>query len=206
MSETKPRHSRRRSAYENLLSVDAKAQAPGSPGVTIEDQPDLGIVTIRGLTSDPEFLNHTEQALGVKLPIDPSSSVCQGEVRALWIGPDEWWVLCPATSTTALLSKLETALKGLFVQVIDNSSGLSALRLSGGEHLTILRHLCPYPVESINVGQCVSTVFPKANVTLLRLDSANTLLISRRSYAHWISELLMRSAKPYGLALVHPDD
>jgi len=174
--------------------------------MTVEDKPDLGIIVVRGMIDDREFLDRTEQTLGLKLPTDPSSSVSQGAVSALWIGPDEWWILCPATRTSALLSELEVTLEGLFVQVIDNSSGLSALRLSGGDHLTILRHLSPYPVESLGVGQCVSTVFPKANVTLLRLDRSSTLLISRRSYAHWISELLMRSARPYGLALVHPND
>jgi len=195
-------HSRKRSAYAGLLAVDPAKQRPGTPGVYVQDQPDLGVIIIRGLVSDEAFLQRSALALGLNLPRTPSSTVSHEQLTALWISPDEWWILCPASQTNEHINRLNTNLAGLFVQIIDHSSGVGALRLSGGDHLLMSRHLCPYPVENMRIGQCVSTVFPKANVTLARLNTASTLLISRRSYAQWIAELVMRSARPYGLALL----
>ncbi|MFK7963145.1 MAG: sarcosine oxidase subunit gamma [Burkholderiaceae bacterium] len=196
-----PKTPMRSSPYAGLFKVDATHHAPGTPGVTIEDMPDLGVIVLRGQVQEAGFQQRAEQALGLRLPTTPSSSFVSGNMRVLWISPDEWWILCPAAKAQHQVLQLDKVMAGLFAQVIDNSAGLTCLRLTGGDHLTMLRHLCPYPIDSIAVDQCISTVFPKANVTLVRLDSASTLLVARRSYAYWISQLLERSARPYGLAL-----
>ena len=91
-------------------------------------------------------------------------------------------------------------------KVLDNSGSLASLHLAGPQHVTLLRHLSPYDFESLGIGGCVSTVLPKAGVTVLRGDDDGVLLLFRRSFADWIWRLVERSAEPYGLALCAPQE
>jgi sarcosine oxidase, subunit gamma len=143
---------------------------------------------------------------GVALPTQTSTFAATAHTVTLGISPDEWWLLAPRVARDGLIPALRHATMGLHAQVADNSSGLACLHLAGAQHVTLLRHLSPYDFDLLKVGRCVSTVFPKAGVTVLRGDDEGVLLLFRRSFADWIWRLVERSAKPYGLAVCAPHE
>lgn len=89
---------------------------------------------------------------------------------------------------------------------LDRRGCSPCLHVAGPQHVTLLRHLSPYDFGTLGIGRCVSTVVPKAGVTMLRGDDQGVLLLFRRSFADWIWRLVERSAKPYGLAVCAPHD
>ena len=168
--------------------------------VTLESCDALGLIVVRGKSADAAFMQACERTFGPPLPVRPSTFATLGERRALWVSPDEWWLLCPVHDKDAVSSALSAALEAAGVhcsQVLDNSGTLAAMRLSGSEHLTVLRHLTSADVQALQPGDCPGASLAGASVTLVCESPQAVLLLFRRSYADWVARMLLRSARPY---------
>lgn len=196
---------RLRSALADALPTPTPPGALSQAGVQVAEWPTVGCLVVRGDARDPAFLAAVKEAGGVELPLQPSTlrSGRQGAV-AMWMSPDEWWLLVPRANRDAMEGALRRQLAGLHAQVVDNSGGIALLRLAGVHHVQLLRHLTAYDTSRLAVGRCVCTVFPKASVTVARGDDDGVMLLFRRSFAGWVWQLIERSARPYGLAVCTP--
>lgn len=195
-----------RSALADLLPTLSPPNAQAKAGVRVAEWPNIACIVLRGRADDALFLRAVQAACGVVLPAKPSTFTATANTMALWISPDEWWLLAPRVARDGLLTALRQATAGQHAQVADNSGGVACLHVAGPQHVSLLRHLSPYDIESLTVGRCVSTVVPKAGVTVLRGDDDGVLLLFRRSFADWLWRLVERSAKPYGLAVCAPHE
>lgn len=186
-----------------LAGIASEADSGSSLGqrvsVSAREITRLNLLVLRGDQKDPAFLTHTSQALGTPLPLLPSTFTETAKGKILWISPDQWWVLCSDQHKDALLQSLHRHSNAIAMQALDNSGSLAALELFGANHLTVLRHLTPFDVESMETGACISTAVPQATLTILRPDPARVIILFRRSFAGWIWQLVRRSARPYGL-------
>jgi sarcosine oxidase, subunit gamma len=198
-----------RSALADLLPALSPPDVQAKAGVRVAEWPHVACIVLRGRAEDDgAFPRAVQAACGVALPTQPSTFAATASTVTLWVSPDEWWLLAPRVARDGLVTALRQATAGQHAQVADNSGGLACLHLAGPQHVTLLRHLSPYDFESLKVGRCVSTVLPKASVTVLRGSSDNdgVLLLFRRSFADWVWRLVERSAKPYGLAVCAPHE
>lgn len=195
-----------RTALAGRLPPVAPAAVQRQAGVTVAEWPQLGCIVLRGHAHDHAFMAAAQAVLGTTLPTRPSSLAAAGAGVVLWMSPDEWWWLLPHAARDAGLAALSAATQGVFSQLVDNSGGLACLRLAGSAHLTVLRHLSPYDFERMPAQACVSTVVPRAGLTVVRTDERGVMLIFRRSFADWIWRLVERAAEPYGLAVCTTPD
>lgn len=195
-----------RSALAGCLPALSSPEVRAQAGVRVAEWPNIACIVLRGRADDGDFLRAVQAACGVTLPTQPGTTATTANTVALWISPDEWWLLAPRVARDGLVIALRQATAGLHAQVADNSGGLACLHLAGPQHVTLLRHLSPYDFETLGIGCCVSTVVPRAGVTVLRGDDQGVLLLFRRSFADWIWRLVERSARPYGLAICAPQD
>lgn len=175
--------------------------AAADSGVQVVEWPQSGIIILRGKADDSAFVNNAHGALGAALPLAPRGSVQAGNVRIFRLSPDEWLLVCPYAEKQALLGKLEQSLAGVFAQVVDNSGGYTALVLYGQARLRVLRHLTPFDVDSLQVGHVAGTVMSKSHVILVRPDVDRHEIIVRRSFADYVWKLVVKAARPYGLAV-----
>lgn len=171
----------------------------------------LGFIHLRGLPDDNAFRLAVRAVLGADVPTTPKQLVYGGQAAVMWLSPDEWLVLCPYAAKAALLADLQAALAGIFAQVVDNSGGFMMLRIHGRHAETVLRHLTPYDVASLEAGQCVQTVMKKTTVVINKVADNDFALVFRRSFADYLWRVLQKTARPYGYALQknwqfdHPD-
>lgn len=172
-----------------------------SRAVWMNEMPMLGYIVVRGDSADPAFQRAIDQVLGIALPTKPSTFTAFPNGLALWQTPDEWLLVCAGAARAAYQGELETALAGVHAQVVDNSGGLTTVYLSGREHVTLLRHVSVYDIESIGPGQVIGTVCTKAAMTVYRHDSHGLFVIFRRSFADYVWRLLETAARPYGLGI-----
>ncbi len=179
-------------------------QPTAQDGIVFSELPHLGYLILRGQANDAGFMQAVAEVLHQPLPTAPSTWLRTAVGVVFWASPDEWWLLCPRSDRDALVQRLGAALQNQFAQLVDNSGGHAALRISGAQHLTLLRHLGPYDFESLAVGQAIGTVMAKANVTVLRTDERGVVLLFRRSFADYFWRLLRRTAAPYGVCIAAP--
>jgi len=185
--------------------LSPKVEPPTSQnGVVLSELSHLGYLVLRGKADDAAFMQTVAGVLGQPLPTQPMTVASTAAGVVLWSSPDEWLLVCKRSARDGLLAALTTLLQEVFAQVVDNSGGLTTIRLAGPDHLMLLRQLGPYDFESLAVGRCASTVISKAGLTVVRTDEAGVLLVFRRSFADYIWRLLERTAQPYRLCITSP--
>ena len=185
--------------------LSPKVEPPTSQnGVVLSELSHLGYLVLRGKADDAAFMQTVAGVLGQPLPTQPMTVASTAAGVVLWSSPDEWLLVCKRSARDGLLAALTTLLQEVFAQVVDNSGGLTTIRLAGPDHLMLLRQLGPYDFESLAVGRCASTVISKAGLTVVRTDEAGVLLVFRRSFADYTWRLLERTAQPYRLCITSP--
>jgi len=160
------------------------------------------VINLRGKPEDPAFVQAVEHTLGTPLPLQPRTTRIAGELRLVWVGPDDWFVLGPADQADSLMSRLRNALSGLNAAVTDVSSGYGVLRLSGPTERDTLAQGCPLDLHSrvFQPGQAAGSQFFKAQIWLWRPSEPDTFeLLVRRSFEGYVRLMLERSTRAGGL-------
>jgi len=161
----------------------------------------LTIVNLRGNADDAAFREAAAKAVGVALPVKPCSSSEGGAVRALWAGPDDWFVVGPKGQAEALVTRLSEALAGQHHAVTDVSSGYAVLQLSGTPARDVLAQGCPLDLHPrvFARGACAGSHFYKASVWLWQTDEAPIYeLLVRRSFMGYVWLMLERGTAECG--------
>ena len=169
--------------------VQITLREPRGAAPRIEEKAFLGFINLRGRSDNTRFLAGALKVLGCEPPTQPNTVVDSGDYRIYWLGPDEWLIMTPAGMQAALQEKLERALKGVFCSVVDNSSGLTTIHITGENAAALLATDCPLDLHphEFKPGQCAQTRLAKAGMTLSPLlDNAGFEVILRRSFADYL--------------------
>ena len=169
--------------------VQIKLDEPVGTAPRIEEKPFLGFINLRGRADNTGFLAASLKVLGCEPPVTANTVVESGDYRIYWMGPDEWLIITPAGRQDELKEKLHKALNGVFSAVVDNSSGLTMLHISGENAAALLATDCPLDlhVREFKHGQCAQTRLAKAGMTLSPLaEQAGFEVIIRRSFADYL--------------------
>jgi sarcosine oxidase, subunit gamma len=114
--------------FESAL---AHRTAPDNLCIAMREISERGMIDLRGLASDKKFMVAVKSVLGFDLPKAPRTSATWGDVKALWLSPDQWLILCTRSKTTALLAELNTALGKIHSLAVDVSDMRAIIRLEG---------------------------------------------------------------------------
>jgi sarcosine oxidase subunit gamma len=169
-----------------------KGQAP-----TIREVPFLGFLNLRGKSNSTGIQAATLKVLGCELPVEANTMIESGHNRIYWLGPDEWLIVTPTGQQTQLANDLRAALNGVFSSVVDNSSGLTLLEISGHNAAGLLASDCPLDLHPrvFKPGQCAQTRLAKAGMTIAPMrDGTGFEVIIRRSFADYIGQWLQHAA------------
>lgn len=197
----------RQSPLDRFFLTVSAGVPPEDAAVVISERPFLGHLNLRGNPDDASFTGAAIAALGLALPTEPNTVADEGEMLALWLGPDEWLVVSPVDAQTSLSDSLETALEGVHAAVTDVTGGQTVITLSGPRARDILAKGCPLDLHPsvFKPGDCAQTIVGKANVTIYCVDDSPSFeLIVRRSFAEYMALWLHDAAVEYGAAVVPP--
>ena len=163
---------------------EAKGAAP-----TVKEIPFLGYQNLRGKSSHTAFLAAVLKALGCEPPLEPNTMVESGDYRIYWLGPDEWLVITSMEQQSKVQTDLRAALKGVFSSVVDNSSGLTMVEITGDSASNLLATDCPLDLHPnvFKAGQCAQTRLAKAGMTIAPMrDGSGFEVVIRRSFADYL--------------------
>ena len=169
--------------------VQIKLGEPRGAAPRIEEKPFLGFINLRGRADNTAFLAGVLKVLGCEPPVSANTVVDSGDYRIYWLGPDEWLIMTPQGRQDELRAALQKALDGVFCAVVDNSSGLTTLHITGEHAAALLATDCPLDLHprAFKPGQCAQTRLAKAGMTLAPLaEHAGFEVIIRRSFADYL--------------------
>ena len=182
-----------------LETLNRKAhQMPPSFGVPsvqplLSRQTSVGVLNLRGNPNDPAFVSALQQTLGMSLPVAACTTIAKGDVRTVWVGPDEWLVITPAGQEHALAERLRQALSGQHHAVTDVSSGLFLVDLQGPQARDTLAQGCPmdFHARAFPAHRAVGTHFYKVGLTLwLTAEPDHFQMLVRRSFIDHFWQLI----------------
>jgi len=181
-----------------------RRQSPPDPGVTLRERPYLGYINLRGNVSDSAFAEAVRGVIGVDLPSEPNTFSESDDCRAIWLGPDEWYIVTAPGAEATTVDALEQALADRPHAVNDVTGGTATLELHGPRARDVIGKGCTLDLHprAFGPGQCAQTLISHAGVVIRHVDDTPTFeLVVRRSFADYLWIWLEDSALEYGLAV-----
>ncbi len=202
---------RRASPLEHL----ADRLAAGSDELRLREVPFPAQVNLR---TDPEGAGAAQAAaaLGTPLPVEPNTVTGSGQLRVLWLGPDEWLVVGPDGSQEGLADRLREAVErpgdaGASVapvaSVVDVSAERTVIEVAGPRAREVLAKGCSLDLHprAFGPGQCAQTLLARTGVILLTREAGEPTfwVFVRSTFADYAAEWLLDARREY--PVVHPD-
>ena len=190
------------------LGLDGRARAErGEAGVALAEKPFRAIVDLRGNPEDADFLGSAQGALGLDLPLTPNTATTQGKTTALWLGPDEWWIVTPDPAADHA-ARLRTTLAGVHAAVTEVGESRCCIEVSGPKARDLLAKACPLDLHprSFQPGTCAQSHLAKAAGLIHQTtDEPAYDLYVLRSFAEYLWHWLEDAGREYGVAVVRRD-
>ena len=177
-------------AFE-AYAVRATGGVTSGAGVTIAPLRPASMLNVRGAAGD---------AFGIALPKEPNTALGH-ELRALWLGPDEWLLVNWGRSTFS-----ENSTPTPF-SVTDVSSGRAGLRLRGPRVRDALAKGCPLDLDRrvFPEGRCAQTLIGRVSVILDHVESDVFDVYVSRSYAGSLWDWMIEACAEYRYAIAPPE-
>ncbi len=186
----------RHGPLEGFAARFATVRARTSGSVELEAIPFLAQVDLRADPRDSALVDRLGSALGVALPLAPNTAGADanGSRRVLWLSPDEWLILAPDGSASAIEASLRVAMDGSRAAVVDVSANRAILRLAGPGAREILEGGCSIDLHprAFGPGQCAQTTLARTPIVILQVSTEpDYRLLVRPSFAAYLATWLL---------------
>jgi sarcosine oxidase subunit gamma len=154
---------------ERLVRRPALAADQLQPrGIRLAERTGLGKIDLRGDPAERAFMTGVGRVLDLLLPTEPNTTASKGSVTALWLGPDQWLLTCPAADVALFMNTLRQALADSHTALTEVSDGRVALTLAGPSARDVLAKGCPLDLHPrvFKAGQCAQSLLAKADVLM----------------------------------------
>jgi sarcosine oxidase subunit gamma len=173
--------------------VDAAIEGDG---FTLREAPRAGKIVLRGDPGDDAFMRAVRAALDIDLPLAANTSSETAPLSALWLGPDEWLLLCAEDSASAVIESLRAALSGQHAAIVDIGDSRCVLRLTGPAARDLLARGCALDLHprEFALGAVAQTRLALAEVILHRSAEDGFDIYVARSFAdyswRWLADAI----------------
>jgi sarcosine oxidase subunit gamma len=199
----------RRSALAHFGLAALASQKSGAagitpPGITLGESAHRAIINIRGDAQDGAFTAAVKNATGCELPVAANTVASAGDVRILWLGPNEWWVVGTDARRQGLIDGLRQAFAGQHTNVTDVSESRTVITLSGPAARDVLARGISNDLHPrvFGPGQCLQTSLSRTNVLLHQTDDAPSYEIYvLKSFADYLWRWIGLIAEDFGMAV-----
>ncbi len=187
-------------AKSPMVEIDfSSIKCPGSV-LSICEHAFLGHINIRGSLDNSKFAAAAKKSLGIDLPREANTFVEHNAKTILWLGPNEWLLVCDADGTANLVETLKSNFEDIFSAVTDVSGGNTILEISGDRARALLLKGTPLDLHHsvFSKGQCAQTMVAKTGMTLWQVSEDPVYkLIVRRSFSDYLGHWILDAAREY---------
>lgn len=175
----------------------ANRAAPDNTSVAIREIANRGMIDLRGLASDRKFMTAAKAVLGLDLPKAPRTSASFGDIKALWLSPDQWLILCNSEKANELHADLVRELGSTHSLAVNVSDMRSIIRLEGdGVRETLMKGSTLDLTDGTYAPGAIRRLRFAEIAALLHVVEDNVIdLYVFRSYADYTWEFLVKAAR-----------
>ena len=181
-------------AFESALAHRAE---PDNTYVSLREIVTRGMIDLRGLTTDRKFMIAAKDVLGLELPKTPRTSNTFGDVKALWLSPDQWLILCAREKAPVLAADLAKAVEKTHALAVDVSDMRSIIRIEGECAREVMMKGCSLDLADaeFSPGYVRRVRFAEAAALFNVVESETIDLYVFRSYANYAWDFLLKAAR-----------
>jgi sarcosine oxidase, subunit gamma len=175
----------------------AHRAAPDNTSISIREIAGRGMIDLRGLTMDRKFMSAARSVLGFDLPKAPRTSTSFGDIKALWLSPDQWLILCNSEKANELYTALVKELGATHSLAVNVSDMRSVIRLEGdGVRETLMKGSTLDLTDGTYIPGTVRRLrFAEIAALLHVVDDQVIDLYVFRSYADYTWEFVLKAAR-----------
>ena len=183
----------RRSPLADYRDRFVALSAAARGDILIHELPYLAQINLRADPNDGDLMQRLASTLGFALPVTPNTTASHNDLRALWLGPDEWLLVGPDDQRDTVDQALRSGLYGAFGSIVDVSANRTVLEIGGPKARELLAHAIPIDLDarSFGPGRSSQTLLAKAQVIIERRDESAFHVFVRASYAGYVADWLL---------------
>ena len=180
--------------YESPLAHCAE---PSNIYVSLREITTRGMIDLRGLTTDRKFMAAAKEVLGFDLPKAPRTSNTFGDVKALWLSPDQWLILCAREKAPALAADLAKAAEKTHALAVDVSDMRSIIRIEGERSREVMMKGCSLDFTDVDftAGYVRRVRFAEIAALFNIVEEHVIDIYVFRSYANYAWDFLLKAAR-----------
>ena len=177
---------------------DASNPGDGKPGLIFSEMVHLGKLNLR---ASELASTQVKSVIGCAFPTAANRFSSAGERHVVWLGPDEFLIICEADKEAELAGTLESALQTQHCAVTNITDALAAFHLKGTSVRQVLAKGCAIDLHpgSFTSGDAAQTLLSHAAVTMLAVADNELIVICRTSFAPYLHDWLLDAALEYGV-------
>ena len=182
-------------------ATDAARRA--TAGVRLSERPHRCRILLRGRSEDARFRDAIRGTTGLHLP-EANRVARTGDLRLLWLGPDEWLLIGPPGREAVSMPALVAALSGQFAMAVDQSDMRTTISLAGPAARDLINCGCGLDLHPARFapGHCAQTGLARANTILELIDEMPRFdLHVAISYADYLWQWIETAGAEFGIAV-----
>ncbi|MFO1034550.1 MAG: sarcosine oxidase subunit gamma family protein [Hyphomicrobiales bacterium] len=177
----------------------ALAHKPAASNTYVEmrEISERGMIDLRGLATEKKFMAAAKGVLGVDLPKAPRTSATWGDIKVLWLSPDQWLISCPRGKAQELANDLTAALAGIHSLAVNVSDMRAIIRLEGERVREVVMKGSTLDLTdgSYTPGTVRRMRFAEIAALLHIVEDKVIDIYVFRSYAHYAWDFIAKAAR-----------
>ena len=184
-------------ALSGLASNTSANPDGGAIGLIFGEMVHLGKLNLRGQN---DLAKAVKVITGCAFPPKANRFQSAGDRHVVWLGPDEYLLLCEAGKEQELQDSLNSMIPSPHFAITDVSDSLCALSLRGPAVRAVLAKGCGLDLhpKKFVAGQSAQSLLALSAVTLMAVADDTFILICRTSFAPYVQRWLADAALEYG--------
>ena len=178
---------------DNCINSLSNNKVENHFGVDIQELPFINKINVRIDINDNQNIIKCGKLINAILPIQPNTYVKNDNVKAIWLGPNEWLI----TNNQNLYNNLKSEIGDMQASVTDVSENRTVIRISGKQIFKLLSKFLVLDLEKNlpDESSCAQTLFVKVPVLLVRNNNEKQIpeidIFTNRSHANYIYNLIV---------------
>ncbi len=163
-------------------------------GTNIQELAFINKINLRINTKNTDYMKICGKILNAILPTKPNTFTKNGNLKIIWLSPDEWLII---NEDDNLFSKLKNEIGDLEASVTDVSENRTIVRLSGEKIYKLLSKFLVLDLEKSlpRESTCALSLFAKVPILLLRNHNENQVpeidIFLNNSHANYVYSLII---------------